>query len=42
MARFAYTANGLTDDISVVDAGPCGLTNTVKVGTRPWGIAIIP
>jgi YVTN family beta-propeller protein len=40
--RFAYTANGRTDDISVVDVGAMRVTNTVKVGTRPWGVAIVP
>jgi YVTN family beta-propeller protein len=40
--RFAYTANGLTDDMSVVDVGTMKVVQTVKVGTRPWGVAIVP
>jgi YVTN family beta-propeller protein len=40
--RLAYTANGLTDDMSVVDVGTMKVLRTVKVGTRPWGIAVVP
>ena len=40
--RFAYTANGLTDDMSVVDTGAMRVTQSVKVGTRPWGVAVVP
>jgi YVTN family beta-propeller protein len=37
----AYTANGLTDDISVVDTREMRVTQSVKVGTRPWGVAVV-
>jgi len=40
--RFAYTANGLTDDTSVVDTRTMQVTQTIKVGTRPWGVAVVP
>jgi YVTN family beta-propeller protein len=40
--RFAYTANGLTDDLTVVDVGTMRAVSTVRVGTRPWGVAVIP
>jgi YVTN family beta-propeller protein len=40
--RLAYTANGLTDDVSVVDTRTMRVTQTVKVGTRPWGVAVVP
>ena len=40
--RFLYSANGLSDDVSVVSTAPFRLEATIKVGRRPWGIAIIP
>jgi YVTN family beta-propeller protein len=36
-----FTANGLTDDVSVVDTRTGAVTSTIKVGRRPWGIAIV-
>jgi YVTN family beta-propeller protein len=28
--------------MSVVDVGTMKVVRTVKVGTRPWGVAIVP
>ena len=39
--RLAYTANGRTDDISVVDTQTMKVVRSVKVGTRPWGVAVV-
>lgn len=38
----AYTANGLTDDMTVVDTRTMRVIATVRVGTRPWGVAVVP
>jgi YVTN family beta-propeller protein len=40
--RVAYTANGLTDDMSVVALPALRVVQTVHVGTRPWGVAVVP
>ena len=37
-----YTANGATNDISVVDVKARKELKRVKVGDGPWGVAIIP
>jgi YVTN family beta-propeller protein len=38
--RWLYTANGLSNDISIVDTRTNRVTGTVRVGSRPWGIAV--
>ena len=40
--RFIYTANGLSNDVSVVDGATNKVVSTIKVGERPWGLAIVP
>ena len=35
-----YTANGLSNDVSVIDVASRKVTATVKVGDRPWGVAV--
>jgi YVTN family beta-propeller protein len=40
--RYAYTANGLTDDMSVIELPSLRVVSTVRVGTRPWGVAVVP
>ncbi|MFL6590814.1 MAG: hypothetical protein ACJ8M4_11655, partial [Chthoniobacterales bacterium] len=37
-----YTANGATNDISIVDVKARKEMKRVKVGDGPWGIAIGP
>jgi YVTN family beta-propeller protein len=41
--RWLFTANGLSDDVSVVDlaAGGGRVVKTYKAGKRPWGVALI-
>jgi YVTN family beta-propeller protein len=34
-----YTANGLSNDVSVLDATTNRVVATIKVGQRPWGAA---
>jgi YVTN family beta-propeller protein len=36
-----YAANGLSDDISIVDTATERVIGTVKVGKRPWGVAVV-
>ena len=40
--RRIYTANGPSNDISVVDVASFKVVATVAVGERPWGVAVIP
>jgi YVTN family beta-propeller protein len=37
-----YVSNGRAGTISVFDTHSYELLNTIKVGTRPWGIGISP
>jgi YVTN family beta-propeller protein len=39
--RFAYSANGLTDNLSVVALPAMKVVQTVRVGTRPWRVAVV-
>jgi YVTN family beta-propeller protein len=36
-----YTANGPSNDVSVVDAQSFEVVATVPVGTSPWGVVIV-
>jgi YVTN family beta-propeller protein len=38
----AYTANGLSDDVSVVDLNAGKVIATVAAGVGPWGSVIVP
>ena len=35
-----YTANGPSNDVSVIDVESLKVTMKIPVGTSPWGIAI--
>jgi YVTN family beta-propeller protein len=35
-----YTANGVSNDVSVVDTRSGKVLRTIAAGTGPWGIAI--
>ncbi|HVF90680.1 MAG TPA: hypothetical protein VNH22_11485 [Blastocatellia bacterium] len=35
-----YTENGLSNDVSVIDATSNTVIRTIKAGDGPWGIAI--
>jgi len=37
-----YVSTGRAGTICVLDAATCEVRNTIKVGARPWGIAIDP
>ena len=39
--RFLYTANGPSNDVSVIDTESMTVVATVPAGERPWGIAIV-
>ncbi|HEX3160070.1 MAG TPA: hypothetical protein VHQ45_16235 [Gemmatimonadaceae bacterium] len=39
--RRAYTANGLTNDVSVVELSALQVSSTIRVGTRSWGVAVV-
>ena len=38
--RFVYTANGPSNDVTVVDAGTLKVVTKIKSGESPWGIAV--
>ena len=35
-----YTANGISNDVSVIDTATNKVTGTIKAGDRPWGVAL--
>jgi YVTN family beta-propeller protein len=37
-----YTANGPSNDVSVIDTASLNVVAEVRVGKAPWGIAIGP
>ena len=37
-----YASCGRAGTVCVVDAATCEVLNTIKVGTRPWGLALSP
>jgi YVTN family beta-propeller protein len=38
--RKVYTANGLSNDISVIDTASNKVIATIRAGDGPWGIAL--
>jgi YVTN family beta-propeller protein len=36
-----YAANGVSNDVSVIDTATNAVVATVKAGDGPWGIAIV-
>jgi len=40
--RKLYTANGISNDVSVIDTATNTVVKTIKAGDGPWGIAIKP
>jgi len=38
--RKLYTANGISNDVSVVDTATNKVITTIKAGDGPWGIAL--
>ncbi len=40
--KFIYTANGPSNDVSVVDAKNLKVMSRVKVGESPWGVSVGP
>jgi YVTN family beta-propeller protein len=41
-ARRLYTANGGSDDVSIVDIERGVEVGRIRVGGRPWGVAVTP
>jgi YVTN family beta-propeller protein len=37
-----YVANGLTNDLTVIDVASLKAERSVPVGHLPWGVAIMP
>ena len=37
-----YVANGLTNDMTVIDVGTLKAEKSVPVGRLPWGVAVVP
>ena len=42
VARWLHTADGPSNTVSVVDAASMHTVATVKVGPKPWGVAVGP
>jgi YVTN family beta-propeller protein len=40
--RFLYTANGPSDDVTVIDAESMTVVARIDVGETPWGLVIGP
>jgi YVTN family beta-propeller protein len=40
--HYLYTANGPSNDVSVVDTVELKVIATIKAGERPWGVAVVP
>jgi YVTN family beta-propeller protein len=40
--KFLYSANGTSDDVSVVDLATEMEVGRVKAGERPWGVTVVP
>jgi YVTN family beta-propeller protein len=38
----AYAANGLSDNVSVIDLARGEVRGTIPVGAAPWGIVAVP
>jgi len=37
-----YTANGPSDDVTVLDTATLEIVTRIEVGAGPWGLALIP
>jgi YVTN family beta-propeller protein len=40
--KWLYTANGPSNDVSVVDPETLSVVGKIKVGDRPWGVVVAP
>jgi len=40
--RRLFTANGPSNDVSVIDLATRAVTKQIKVGQSPWGLALQP
>jgi len=40
--RMLYTANGVSNDVSVIDTAAGRVVATIKAGNGPWGVAAEP
>jgi len=38
--RKLYTANGVSNDVSVIDTSTNRVVSTIKAGDGPWGVAL--
>ena len=37
-----YVANGLTNDMTIIDVASLKAEKSVPVGRLPWGVAVVP
>ncbi len=40
--HWLYTANGISNDMSVIDVNALEVTQSVPVGQSPWGVVVAP
>ena len=40
--KFLFTANGISNDMSVIDVAALDVTQSVPVGQSPWGVVVAP
>jgi YVTN family beta-propeller protein len=38
--RWLYTADGIANQVSIIDTRTLRVVGAIRVGTRPWGIAV--
>jgi len=41
-AKTLYSANGPSNDVSVVDLATNTVTKKIKAGKGPWGVLVLP
>ena len=39
--KLLFTANGPSNDVSIVDLNTKSVIKKVKVGDRPWGVVVV-
>ena len=40
--KYLYSANGLSNDMSIIDLEQLKVIRSIGVGTNPWGLAVKP
>jgi YVTN family beta-propeller protein len=38
--KYLFTANGISNDVSVIDVADLKVIKSIQVGQQPWGVTI--